>query len=390
MRITRTFTTAGPSPYDAIEFRTACSEIRNPDGSVVFRADDIEVPSAWSQVAVDVLAQKYFRKAGVPARLRAVDEEGVPEWLRRKEAGRRGACRPARGPALRRRDQGHAGVRSSGRNLDLLGLEGRLLRRRGRRPRLLRRAALHAGAPVRGAQLAAVVQHRPALGLRHRRPCPGPLLRRPPERRGAVLHLGLRAAATARLLHPEHRGRPGQSGRHHGPVGARGAPVQVRLRHRHQLLQPARRGRAALGRRQVVRPDELSQDRRSRRRRDQVGRHHAARGQDGGGRRRPSRHRGVRRLEGGRGAEGRGAGRRLQAARAPSERDHDRLPHRRPGRRGALRCQGESGAEEGGARGAPGAACPRARCSRRSCTPARATPGSTFRPIRPTGTRTRT
>ena len=86
MRITRTFTTAGPSPYDAIEFRTACSEIRNPDGSVVFRADDIEVPSAWSQVAVDVLAQKYFRKAGVPARLRAVDEEGVPEWLRRKEA----------------------------------------------------------------------------------------------------------------------------------------------------------------------------------------------------------------------------------------------------------------------------------------------------------------
>ena len=86
MKITRTFTTEGASPYDAIEFRTACSEIRNPDGSVVFRADDLDVPSAWSQVAVDVLAQKYFRKAGIPARLRPVDEPGVPAWLRRQEA----------------------------------------------------------------------------------------------------------------------------------------------------------------------------------------------------------------------------------------------------------------------------------------------------------------
>ncbi|HYZ26430.1 MAG TPA: hypothetical protein VE597_05950, partial [Geminicoccaceae bacterium] len=86
MKITRTFTTAGKSPYDGIGFRTACSEIRNPDGSVVFRADDIEVPSAWSQVAVDVLAQKYFRKAGVPARLRPVEDQGVPAWLQRKEA----------------------------------------------------------------------------------------------------------------------------------------------------------------------------------------------------------------------------------------------------------------------------------------------------------------
>jgi ribonucleoside-diphosphate reductase alpha chain len=85
MRITRTFTAEGTSPYDGIEFRTACSEIRNPDGSVVFRADDIEVPSAWSQVAVDVLAQKYFRKAGIPARLRPVDDPSVPEWLRRQE-----------------------------------------------------------------------------------------------------------------------------------------------------------------------------------------------------------------------------------------------------------------------------------------------------------------
>ena len=84
MRIERAFTRAGRDAYEGIEFRTAVSEIRNPDGSVVFRHDGIEVPSAWSQVAVDVLAQKYFRKAGVPARLRPVEEEGVPEWLRRR------------------------------------------------------------------------------------------------------------------------------------------------------------------------------------------------------------------------------------------------------------------------------------------------------------------
>src|ERR687898_1409246 len=82
MRIERAFTTAGRSPYEAIGFRTGCSEIRNPDGSVVFKLDDIEVPSAWSQVAVDVLAQKYFRKAGVPSRLAPTGDKGVPEWLR--------------------------------------------------------------------------------------------------------------------------------------------------------------------------------------------------------------------------------------------------------------------------------------------------------------------
>src|SRR5213076_772544 len=53
----------------------------NPDGSVVFHADDVEVPTLWSQVASDVLAQKYFRKAGVPSRLKKVEEETVPSFL---------------------------------------------------------------------------------------------------------------------------------------------------------------------------------------------------------------------------------------------------------------------------------------------------------------------
>src|SRR3954468_16831905 len=81
MRIERRFTKDGQSPYADIAFRLTTSEIRNPDGSVVFRAENVEVPESWSQVASDVLAQKYFRKAGVPARLKKVEEETVPSWL---------------------------------------------------------------------------------------------------------------------------------------------------------------------------------------------------------------------------------------------------------------------------------------------------------------------
>jgi ribonucleoside-diphosphate reductase alpha chain len=81
MRIERRHTTANTSPYEAIPFRKTVSEIKNPDGSIVFRLDGIEVPEAWSQVAADVLAQKYFRKAGVPARLKKVEENAVPSWL---------------------------------------------------------------------------------------------------------------------------------------------------------------------------------------------------------------------------------------------------------------------------------------------------------------------
>src|SRR3984957_618654 len=86
MRIERRYTKDGQSPYAEIEFRLTTSEIRNPDGSVVFHADDVEVPASWSQVASDVLAQKYFRKAGVPARLKKVEEDTVPSWLWRSVA----------------------------------------------------------------------------------------------------------------------------------------------------------------------------------------------------------------------------------------------------------------------------------------------------------------
>ncbi len=86
MRIERHFTKAGKSAdvssvYDAIDFRKVDVVMKNPDGSAVFEALDTEVPAFWSQVATDVLAQKYFRKAGVAAALKKVEEETVPSWL---------------------------------------------------------------------------------------------------------------------------------------------------------------------------------------------------------------------------------------------------------------------------------------------------------------------
>ena len=68
MRIERRFTQRGHSPYEGINFGKRCSEIKNPDGSTVFKLDDIEAPEQWTQLAIDILAQKYFRKAGVPQR----------------------------------------------------------------------------------------------------------------------------------------------------------------------------------------------------------------------------------------------------------------------------------------------------------------------------------
>ncbi len=81
MKIERHFTTESTGAYGAIGFSVTTSEIRNPDGTVVFRNEAVEVPDGWSQVASDVLAQKYFRKAGVPARMKRIREKGMPEFL---------------------------------------------------------------------------------------------------------------------------------------------------------------------------------------------------------------------------------------------------------------------------------------------------------------------
>ena len=92
MRITRRFTQEGHSAYEGITFKTTSSDIRNPDGSIVFELNDIEVPTDWSRVACDVLAQKYFRKAGVPENRVPVEENSVPSWLWQHEAAPESPC----------------------------------------------------------------------------------------------------------------------------------------------------------------------------------------------------------------------------------------------------------------------------------------------------------
>src|SRR6516164_7164051 len=81
MRLERRYTQAGNSPFEGMAFRAVDSEIRNPNGAIVFRHSRIDVPAEWSQVAADVLAQKYFRRAGVARHLVKIPETEVPEWL---------------------------------------------------------------------------------------------------------------------------------------------------------------------------------------------------------------------------------------------------------------------------------------------------------------------
>ena len=62
----RHFTKEGISPFDMFEYDYRTSVIKNTTGEIVFQMDNVEVPKQWSQIATDILAQKYFRKAGVP------------------------------------------------------------------------------------------------------------------------------------------------------------------------------------------------------------------------------------------------------------------------------------------------------------------------------------
>jgi len=87
MKIERYFTSPARGPYDGISWEKRKSEIRNPDGRLIFSEETVIVPSFWSQIATDIIAQKYFRKAGVPT-----DKAGdwkkwaLPEGTRKKAA----------------------------------------------------------------------------------------------------------------------------------------------------------------------------------------------------------------------------------------------------------------------------------------------------------------
>ena len=311
-RLTRPSSSAAPPPRS-----------RTPTAPIVFRLDGFDVPEA-----LEPGRRRHPRPEVFPqGRRRPPPEEGRrdagPLWLWRSVPDERALAELPEGGALRRRDRRAPGLRPPRRHLDLLGLEGRLLLHRGGRAGVLRRAPLHAG-HADGARRTSPQWFNTGLHWAYGIDGPGQGHFYVDLETGklTVSDFGLRASAAARLLHPVGRGRSRQRERHHGPVGARGAPVQVRLGHRLQLLQAARRQREAVGRRQVVRPDELPQDRRPRRRRHQVGRHDAPRRQDGRRRRRSSRHRGIHQLEGERGAEGRRPRHRLEdLPEAPQGRD---------------------------------------------------------------------
>ncbi len=84
MKFSRTYSAPG-EPYAGVTFEPRTSRIVNPNGSMIFEAKDIQIPAGWSQVATDIIAQKYFRKAGVPSALKGVEEPDIPQWLWRSE-----------------------------------------------------------------------------------------------------------------------------------------------------------------------------------------------------------------------------------------------------------------------------------------------------------------
>ncbi|MGA2296320.1 MAG: vitamin B12-dependent ribonucleotide reductase [FCB group bacterium] len=76
MKLKRRFTKDGKTPYEMFKYDIRSSVLRNPDGSLVFEMNNVEVPVHWSQVATDILAQKYFRKTGVPL----INKKGQPAF----------------------------------------------------------------------------------------------------------------------------------------------------------------------------------------------------------------------------------------------------------------------------------------------------------------------
>jgi len=66
MKFERRFTKTKGDPYNGIKFEKRTSELKNSDGSKASQSLEVAVPSDWSQVATDIMAQKYLRRAGIP------------------------------------------------------------------------------------------------------------------------------------------------------------------------------------------------------------------------------------------------------------------------------------------------------------------------------------
>ena len=124
MKIKSLFSTETQKPFEQIEFEKRTSVIRNPDGSIVFEMIDIVVPKHWSQVATDIIAQKYFRKAGVPKVSEESKRRRCPEWLSRSEPDIENNDRilPEEERYISETDS-QTGFSPLSRMLDLLGME---------------------------------------------------------------------------------------------------------------------------------------------------------------------------------------------------------------------------------------------------------------------------
>ena len=83
MKIPRHYTRANASPYAAIPFHRVTASLRSATGDIVFEQKNVEVPKSWSQTAADILAQKYFRRKGIPHSLKRIPEKGIPNFARR-------------------------------------------------------------------------------------------------------------------------------------------------------------------------------------------------------------------------------------------------------------------------------------------------------------------
>ena len=81
MKITRKFTREGKDPFASLNFVSRNSKITNPDGSIVSEWNDVKVPENWSQLATDIIAQKYCRKAGIPKHTKLIKDKNIPAWL---------------------------------------------------------------------------------------------------------------------------------------------------------------------------------------------------------------------------------------------------------------------------------------------------------------------
>jgi ribonucleoside-diphosphate reductase alpha chain len=237
MRIERRFTKEGQSAYADISARPpARSQSGRIDRLSARRTSRFR--PAWSQVAADILAQKYFRKAGVPARLKKVEENSVPSWLWRSVAddtealaelpederygsetdppARSSTAWPAPGPTGAGRAATSTCEEDARAFYDELAYMLATQRVAPNSPQWFN-TGLHWAYGIDG----------PGQGHFYVDFETGKLTKS---------NIGLRAPAAACLLHPVGLRRPGQRRRHHGPVGARSPPVQIRLRHRLQLL----------------------------------------------------------------------------------------------------------------------------------------------------------